>query len=548
MFNFQVRSSRPRMASSSSSSSSESDLDSDLEEQAKCLTTCSICMDKFKAPKVLPCQHTFCLGCLQRCYDSTNSQRLVPVTNFPCPTCRKVCYVPRQGLQQLPTDFRIGQILDLMSAIGSSFSAQQQASAEGLQGFGRCAICRFQRRERQAESFCIQCDKSLCPQCLAHHAKTAIFKDHVVINGTEPKKGQEGSLKCVEHEIEMKYYCEECVSPLCTICVLSGHDDHTLSEQSAAVIRVDREMRRLKDETTTRVEELRDRIDFLGRLRQEHNKALQESERNVRNASKEAARKIRELEEQTIADLKSNHEEKMMQVAVAEDAVSKKQGEIQKVCESITQALCFPGSKQFFETFNNIQQEFVTSNSAEVKLALQDGTSFVPRVHVTLGELEKKGITIPESKPPPAAVIPDASTTSVKEDTKRIQSTPRKTEKPESGGAPAPNKNGSSRIPSQLPPPGAHGSSRQFEKNKAIIAPSSESNKNNVGRQEMILEALERRLSGRLSMSGTTSSRATSPSLARTKKTMKWLAEGFSQCPRLLLHRERAVVGGGSRL
>ena len=86
------------------------DADRDLEEQANSLTSCPICMETFDKPKVLPCQHTFCLACIQSHYNATNNQRVVAVSNFPCPTCRAVCYVPRQGLSELPTDFKVDSV------------------------------------------------------------------------------------------------------------------------------------------------------------------------------------------------------------------------------------------------------------------------------------------------------------------------------------------------------------------------------------------------------------------------------------------------------
>ena len=34
---------------------------------------CSVCLDIFKEPKVLPCCHTFCKACLERILDSGTS-------------------------------------------------------------------------------------------------------------------------------------------------------------------------------------------------------------------------------------------------------------------------------------------------------------------------------------------------------------------------------------------------------------------------------------------------------------------------------------------
>ena len=34
-------------------------------ENLENLLQCAICLDRFRLPKVLPCQHTFCLACLR---------------------------------------------------------------------------------------------------------------------------------------------------------------------------------------------------------------------------------------------------------------------------------------------------------------------------------------------------------------------------------------------------------------------------------------------------------------------------------------------------
>ena len=54
-------------------------------------TTCSICCDQFKDPKMLPCQHTFCLKCLE------NVAKLNDPNTVDCPLCRKVYKVPTRG-------------------------------------------------------------------------------------------------------------------------------------------------------------------------------------------------------------------------------------------------------------------------------------------------------------------------------------------------------------------------------------------------------------------------------------------------------------------
>jgi hypothetical protein len=62
-------------------------------KQMERLTTCPICLDKFRIPKVLPCMHTFCLTpCLTNLVDPRDRF-------FRCPECRREHQIP-PGLRE----------------------------------------------------------------------------------------------------------------------------------------------------------------------------------------------------------------------------------------------------------------------------------------------------------------------------------------------------------------------------------------------------------------------------------------------------------------
>jgi hypothetical protein len=62
-------------------------------KQMERLTTCPICLDKFRIPKVLPCMHTFCLTpCLTNLVDPR-------ARSFRCPECRREHPIP-PGLRE----------------------------------------------------------------------------------------------------------------------------------------------------------------------------------------------------------------------------------------------------------------------------------------------------------------------------------------------------------------------------------------------------------------------------------------------------------------
>uniref|UniRef100_A0A0L8HG23 RING-type domain-containing protein n=1 Tax=Octopus bimaculoides TaxID=37653 RepID=A0A0L8HG23_OCTBM len=52
---------------------------------------CPICLDEFRDPRVLPCQHSFCMQCLQNHVDSHKSD-IFRKGVFHCPSCRALTY------------------------------------------------------------------------------------------------------------------------------------------------------------------------------------------------------------------------------------------------------------------------------------------------------------------------------------------------------------------------------------------------------------------------------------------------------------------------
>ncbi len=63
-------------------------------------TECAVCMEVFTAdgdrvPKLLPCSHTLCLGCVRL---------VVRGGRAVCPECRRQNPLPQGGVQALPTN------------------------------------------------------------------------------------------------------------------------------------------------------------------------------------------------------------------------------------------------------------------------------------------------------------------------------------------------------------------------------------------------------------------------------------------------------------
>lgn len=255
----------------------------DIRKGVESLINCLICTDEFKNPKILPCQHTFCLPCLEKFYESYNQQRIIRTSNFPCPQCRKTVYMPNNGLDGLPNDFKIGQIQDVFDKIHITIEGQ------GI----NCDVCRFDFKRSKADSFCVQCSKYLCSTCTQNHSTNSLFCSHTTISiGTQ----NVDSLVCGEHKEEIKYYCTHCKIALCTVCALSKHSKHETQDVSQALDQQRQAVLEYNETLKSNLLLYEAKAESLAMVKKDRKKNVAEIKESIKKHVKEYVSKVREEE------------------------------------------------------------------------------------------------------------------------------------------------------------------------------------------------------------------------------------------------------------
>lgn len=97
--------------------------------QMERLTTCPVCLDKFRTPKLLPCMHTFCL---MPCLTNLVEPR---ARSLRCPECRREHPIPPGGVQAFPMNLTMIGFLDLQSAPNTNPP-------------DRCCVCQEQKQRK----------------------------------------------------------------------------------------------------------------------------------------------------------------------------------------------------------------------------------------------------------------------------------------------------------------------------------------------------------------------------------------------------------------
>lgn len=207
-----------------------------IERLRERLLLCTICMDEYKDPRILPCHHSICLECL------VEYVRLSTATGyfFRCPQCRAEIAVPSGGLKDFPPNFFVSSLMDEIGTKPYSSS---------------CEIC--DRNWLAAQFRCIDCDKDICRFCIPEHKlfeHNASRTPGIIRIETAPASELLTSHKsCLKHGEPPNVYCEQCKEILCLSCVCEFHKSHKTMSLAQRLLSVEKE---LKEERQQVAEEL----------------------------------------------------------------------------------------------------------------------------------------------------------------------------------------------------------------------------------------------------------------------------------------------------
>jgi len=183
------------------------------------ITDCSICLESFKEPKLLPCIHTFCLQCLH-----TYCENKKPDEELACPLCRKVFSLPSGEAKNLPNNVFMIQLQQVNKLADT-------AEGQDSNKLRVCEWCSDSESRVTATSYCIECDQHICERCAVVHKKQKVTMSHRVVRDNElPSLEERIKLVtgyCDQHPGEMeRFCCTDCKLVMCYKCFEEKHSDH----------------------------------------------------------------------------------------------------------------------------------------------------------------------------------------------------------------------------------------------------------------------------------------------------------------------------------
>ena len=184
---------------------------------------CAICQDLLNQPKILPCLHSFCTGCLKEW--SGRLAKLDPSKrHLECPLCRaKVSLSTSRAVEDLPSHFSAIRLVEIVRL-------QEQAGSKKV-----TPICQHCDDEETAVSFCSQCAIFLCEFCEKAHKKAKVTKEHKIVSLDEMRRSNSDVPTVLPEKVEMcpthptkplELYCKCGEVLICRDCIIKKHKDH----------------------------------------------------------------------------------------------------------------------------------------------------------------------------------------------------------------------------------------------------------------------------------------------------------------------------------
>ena len=245
---------------------------------------CSVCLELYTDPRVLPCLHTFCLHCLEP---------LVKNNRLTCPQCRGEHSIPKDGVSMYPVD------LSLLPELGE---AKEEKKICGSCTSGDVAV-----------GYCTDCGEFLCEWCRdTSHKRNKAFLSHTLVSLEDapgfPSSTREQHSYCDMHtDHKLEVYCRSCYAIACLVCTLGSQrtrnhtHNYSLIEDSG-----NRLMTKIQESTKnveTKEKDLQIKLDCIEELEAVMRERQSEVESRITATCDEWISALQERKEQLLSEV-----------------------------------------------------------------------------------------------------------------------------------------------------------------------------------------------------------------------------------------------------
>ncbi|XP_070546613.1 tripartite motif-containing protein 2-like [Ptychodera flava] len=304
-----------------------------LEEIGEAFLRCSICLEQYKSPKILPCLHTFCEKCLVTLVEKTGSLH--------CPECRQKYRLPVDGVPALKTNFFMNNLIGTIK--------QRLEATQGVEI--KCDGC----QDNTATHRCLECKHHLCNSCVKAHRNIPVTKAHTLMTNEEYQNSATKSKHsrkipdveyCNDHQDDLlKYYCDTCKVPVCTSCTIINHriPEHVHGDLKVAADKYLTKLNVMVDKLKVKEEETEQKKNLARQIHSDLKGQYNKEKIKVRVKAEELIEKIQKEQQRLQHELKKSYKIKIKRAAVDIDELELKHGNI-KSALSYIEALMHHGN------------------------------------------------------------------------------------------------------------------------------------------------------------------------------------------------------------
>ena len=334
---------------------------------------CSICLELFNDPRLLPCLHTYCLKCLQ---GLVNDQK----SDLSCPQCRAKHKIPKGG---------VGSYLCDLSILSELETAKATTEIE------QTKLCDFCITGEVAVSYCNECCEYLCECCKDMHKRGKRSSTHTVTLLEEAALF--GSLHvikqdpyCSQHpDYKLEIVCKTCNTLVCCKCMLeTTHKGHSYDFFENVQ---DELMKRIKSMTKSvgkKEEEIKSYLVSVEKFEQRVCSQRDKLEAEINSTSDEYITKIQAMKEELLKQVESKFTEDNKTIWATKDHLEIMISQIQS-CEAFSKRYKKQGSEgQMLPLLNQLLHCLKELDSTVVDL------SALLRITVPRTKFEKPSLTL----------------------------------------------------------------------------------------------------------------------------------------------------------
>lgn len=288
---------------------------------------CSICLNEYNEPKLLPCLHRFCTNCLRKLMRS-------PRVKMRCPVCRQECAKPKEGVTGFKTDFYMKSIVDFIQLQKSMKTNEMR----------ECFSC---SKYEKVSAYCFKCSDFFCETCHNYHVTSKMMKDHrshvLSIEDVETQNltfekltSMKDVPRCQTHSENLSQLCcNTCEHlPICVACSFGDHENHDIKD--------------VKSLARSERDRLTQKLDLLHMCQQKLDKMkekLQKNEEQIIFTSDMETAKIQSMYDSKLKDIETIRDELRRKSRIRTSLITvnwkrkktslqeKKQAEIQEIID-----------------------------------------------------------------------------------------------------------------------------------------------------------------------------------------------------------------------